>query len=223
MVNITKSQPAPACLALEKLKVSGDYKCGDVLERLKKDFYNKCYICENKGVSSINVEHFIAHKGNKDLKFAWENLFWSCSHCNNVKLHLYDNILNCTDPTHLVEDFIKYEMRPYPKEKVKITALKNEATVHKTVELLHKVYNGHTKLKVIESANIRAKLLNEIRDFQSWLVEYFEDGINEADKEYAKRKIERHLNISSCFAAFKRWIVKDNVGLKTEFSYLLKN
>jgi hypothetical protein len=48
MINLTKSQPAPDCLATEKLKKSGTYRCGDVHVRLKADFYNKCYICENK-------------------------------------------------------------------------------------------------------------------------------------------------------------------------------
>nr|VFJ73508.1 MAG: hypothetical protein BECKFW1821C_GA0114237_105211 [Candidatus Kentron sp. FW] len=31
MVYLEKSQPAPACLAVEKAKANGDYKCGDVL------------------------------------------------------------------------------------------------------------------------------------------------------------------------------------------------
>ena len=69
MLFFAKSQPA------------GDYKCGDVLELLKNDFKNKCYICECKeSLISRNTEHFIPHKGDKNLKFDWNNLFWSCSH-----------------------------------------------------------------------------------------------------------------------------------------------
>jgi len=166
MINLEKSQPSPPCLETEKEKAYGDYKCGQVLQRLYNDFHNKCYICEYKAPSSINVEHFIPHKEDKNLKFDWDNLFLACAHCNNVKLVKYDNILNCTNPLHLVEDWIEYEMKPYPKEKVKITALRNEKIVHQTVELLDKVYNGHTPLKELKSANIRQKLLEEIRDFQ---------------------------------------------------------
>lgn len=108
MLFFEKSRPAPACLELEKNKRNGDYKCGDVLARLKCDFKNKCYICELKEPESINVEHFIPHKGDAELKFSWDNLFWSCSHCNNIKLDKYDNILNCTDDNDKVEEKLKY-------------------------------------------------------------------------------------------------------------------
>ncbi len=43
MVNFSKSQPAPECLALEKAKANGTYRCGDVLSRLVNDFHNRCY------------------------------------------------------------------------------------------------------------------------------------------------------------------------------------
>ena len=41
MLYLPKSQPAPDCLAHEKTKADGDYKCGDVLNRLASDFKNK--------------------------------------------------------------------------------------------------------------------------------------------------------------------------------------
>jgi uncharacterized protein (TIGR02646 family) len=94
MIYIQKSQPAPECLAQQK-----DYKCGDVIPRLKADFHNKCYLCEDKGITSINVEHFIPHRGDKNLMYDWDNLFYSCGHCNNTKLAIpkFNNILNCTE------------------------------------------------------------------------------------------------------------------------------
>ena len=62
MVNYTKSQPPPASLAIEKAKgKSGKYNEADVLERLEADFYNKCYICEQKAPIAINVEHLVSH------------------------------------------------------------------------------------------------------------------------------------------------------------------
>ena len=104
MVYFEKSQPAPDCLEVEKDKAGGDYKCGDVLDRIKTDFKNKCYICGYKEPVTINVEHFRPHKGNNDLKFQWENLFWSCSHCNNTKLDNYDDIIDCTDLNEDIEN-----------------------------------------------------------------------------------------------------------------------
>ena len=44
MVKVERSYPAPESLALEKEKSNGSYSDPDVIERLTKDFYNKCYI-----------------------------------------------------------------------------------------------------------------------------------------------------------------------------------
>ncbi len=33
MVNINRNLPGPECLAVEKEKANGDYKCGDVLDK----------------------------------------------------------------------------------------------------------------------------------------------------------------------------------------------
>ena len=44
MVKVERSFPAPASLAEEKKKANGSYSKPDVIERLEKDFHNKCYI-----------------------------------------------------------------------------------------------------------------------------------------------------------------------------------
>jgi len=203
MVYFEKSQPAPDCLAIEKGKNSGDYKCGDVLKRLKTDFKNKCYICEQKAPTTINVEHFVSHKGGKNLKFDWNNLFWSCGHCNNSKLGSYDNLLNCTVSSDTVEMAIHYSLKPFPFELPSFKALNNNAKTVQTKELLEAVYIGKTKLKLIESANLRDLLLTEIQDFQKWLTAYFKSD-SEDMKAYALLKIKEHLCNASAFTAFKR-------------------
>jgi hypothetical protein len=220
MIYLPKSQPAPDCLALEKNKVSGTYNCITVNERLKTDFKNKCYICENKEPHSINIEHFSPHKGDVDLKFDWNNLFYCCAHCNNIKLAIstYDNILNCTIETDKVDLKIKYLINPFPGELTVISAIDNTPKVNNTVSLLKAVYNGTTTQKKIESANIRSKLLIEIRKFQDLLFEYFDDGYNEEEREDIKNQIIRHLRPTSNFTAFKKWIVWGNENLKAEFN-----
>lgn len=214
MINIEKSTPPPKCLEKEKNKANGDYKCGDVLERIKNDFFNKCYLCEFKEPPTINVEHFTPHLGNNDLKFDWNNLFWSCGHCNNTKSDRFDNIVNCTNPEHDVENWIKYEMKPFPEEQVKITSLKNDEMVNNTVRLLVEVYNGTTPLKRIESSNIRKALLEDILDFQKQLLGYVE---NDEEREHYLKRIKKHLKKSSAFTAFKRWIIKENPVLRKDF------
>lgn len=217
MVYFEKSQPAPDCLETEKAKANGDYKCGNVLTRIKDDFKNKCYICEYKEPETINVEHFRPHEGDNNLKFSWDNLFWSCSHCNNTKLAKYENILDCTDINDDIENKLKYIFKPFPFEEVRIVELDNSPETIATKDLLIEVYNGTTKLKTIESANIRNKLLEEIMDFQRLLCDYFLDTNSPEDLEYFLIKIRGHINRGSNFTAFKRWIILENEKLKSEF------
>lgn len=217
MLYFKKSQPAPSCLESEKLKVNGDYKCCDVLERVKSDFKNKCYICEYKEPITINIEHFIPHKENKDLKFDWNNLFWACSHCNNIKSTKYINLLNCTDKNQNVVERLKFIFKPFPYERVKIIELDNSIETITTKKLLEDVYNGTTLLKTIESSNLRNKLLKEIMVFQGILCDYFCDTNSQEDLEYYLIKIRGHINSGSNFTSFKRWIILENETLKKEF------
>ena len=221
MINIVKSMPPPACLDKEKKKANGNYACGDVLERVKNDFKNKCYICECKEPTAINIEHFIPHKGDKELKFDWNNLFWSCVHCNNTKGERFEKILNCTNPEHDVENWIKYDMKPFPKEKVNITTIKNNEIIENTVQLLLEVYNGTTRHKIIESSNLRQALLQELVEFQALLLGHYADDTEDDEKAFYFKKIIAHLKKSSAFTAFKRWIIKDNPDLMQRFKQYL--
>jgi uncharacterized protein (TIGR02646 family) len=211
-----KSQPAPECLVHEQGKASGDYKCGDVLQRLQTDFKNKCYICEFQS-TSINVEHFRPHKGDRNLMFDWNNLYWACAHCNNTKLAKYDDILNCCDPDDRIEDKLSYAITPLPFEQASIEALDDHPRTQSTKALLLAVFNGTTDLKRLESANLRDQLIKEIRNFHNQIHDYFDPSTAPEDKAYFHRRIKAHLNPASPFTSFKRWIIRGNDRLKQEF------
>jgi len=217
MIFFEKTSNPPACLAKEKTKANGDHKCGDVLKRLKDEFKNKCYICEYKEPHTINVEHLRPHKGDIEKKFDWSNLFWSCGHCNNIKLGNFINIINCTIKTERVEERISLKMDPFPMEKVIVTAIENDLATLETVELLDRVYNGTTQLKTIEAANLRNSILNEIKDFQDQLCSFYKTENDDNDSEYFKIKIKNHLSDSTNFTAFKRQIIRKNPRLKADF------
>lgn len=220
MLYLPKTEEAPICLATEKLKLSGDYKCGCVLETLKNDFKNKCYICGYKEPTTINVEHFVPHKNDIDLKFDWNNLFWACGHCNNTKLDKYDNILNCTKIADDVEKSLDYYFNPWPAEELKVVVLIDNEKARNTKNLILDVFNGTTHLKRIESANLRNHLLKEIKDFNNIVCEFF-DTTNEEDLETLRIKIRRHLSKSSNFAQVKRAIINNNLELKSKFQLLI--
>lgn len=216
MVFFRKTLPAPPALLLEKAKENGNYRHADILEAIKNDFKNKCYICEWKNPTSINVEHFIPHKGDKDLKFSWDNLFWSCYHCNITKSATYINILNCTIDSDNVDTKIKYTINIFPFGDVELKAVEDSAKVHETVRFLHAVYNGSTPLKKIESENMRDAIRDEIISFRATLCNYYKTEISDS-KDFYLREIREHLSKNSGFTAFKRWIVLDNPKMKEDF------
>ncbi len=207
---------AKKILEQEKNKENGNYNKSEVLEALKYIFNRKCYLCENKNITSYNIEHLKPHKNtNKDLKFGWDNLFLSCAHCNNIKSDKYENILDCTEVD--VDKLISFrKIGNFSwNEKIEILALDDSFEIRETVELLEKVYNGNTDLKKLESINIKKELRKELQDFINFINEY-EESYGE-DKEDAKLLIKKHLKSNSAFTAFKRWIVRDNEDNLSEF------
>jgi hypothetical protein len=221
MINVIKSQPAPPCLELEKNKRNGSYDCDGVRNRLQADFFNKCYICEDLGPTSLDIEHFIAHEGNQDLKFDWANLFFSCSHCNNTKSNRFVDILDCTDFAQIITKCIQFEINPFPKEKVRFTALIDSNVINNTIKLLNEVFNGNTIRQTMEAENLRRKLIDEILNFTQLLNEYYQVGWSPIEKEKQKREIARLLSQESAFTAFKIWIIKSNPDRMAEFGALL--
>lgn len=141
MVKIKRSFPAPQSLAIEKKKVKGSYREADVIERLAKDFNNKCYICELDKLQDPQVEHLRPHFGGKDIerKFDWNNLFWSCSHCNNVKnQRKYDDcIIDCcnSDP----EERIYFRLQGGKTDIKAVNSMDYDAQM--TSELVDEVFN----------------------------------------------------------------------------------
>ena len=140
MVKIERTPTPPASLAIECKKVHGSYASEDVISQLKKDFHSKCYLCELKDLTDIEVEHLLPHYNRKikERVFDWNNLFYACPHCNSIKNdRIYDEkIIDCckVDPESLLDHIYqegKVNVRPHDPdtqdEKVLMTAdlLKN--------------------------------------------------------------------------------------------------
>jgi len=51
-----------------------DLRSDTVFERLLVDCRGKCYICEDSTATTLQVEHRAPHRGDKKLKYDWDNL-----------------------------------------------------------------------------------------------------------------------------------------------------
>jgi hypothetical protein len=186
---------------------------------IKDDCYNKCYICEEKGTTSLEVEHRISQSFDPSRKYDWNNLLLSCHHCNRIKGSQYNDILDCTqvDP----EDYISLSLDTGLYEKVIIEKINEADGVDETINLLDKVYNGEsTAILRVECENLRNHVLVEVQTFQQLLDEYQEETDMEL-KQAFQRKIAVCLMLSSNFASFKRGLVKNDTKLFEIFSGII--
>lgn len=127
---------------------NSNYKDPIVVKQLRKDFFSKCYLCEQINFGNVNVEHFVPHEGKSvELLIAWENLYYACSHCNGIKGSREKELLDCCNDTHNVDTAIQLEAPSTPSGKIQITnALDPNNPLYdltnKTITLLEKCYNN---------------------------------------------------------------------------------
>lgn len=206
MVKIERTFPAPKSLEIEAKKVSGSYKEPDVVEQLKSDFHNKCYLCEIDNLQDPQVEHLLPHMDGKypERKFDWNNLFWACGHCNSVKnQRKYDvGIIDCCkeEPEDLL--FFKFE-----NGEVQIYAINQEnAKAVLTAQLIVEIFNlKNTGMRVYKS-EMRVQELNlEMNKLYDTLEEMQENP----ESKFVLRKVKALLRRESRFAAFKRNYVRE--------------
>ena len=210
-----KANAAIDSLEREKSK-NGSYNTPEVNAALKEMFHGKCYICENNQITSYQIEHLIPHRGNIELKYDWNNLFLACAHCNNTKLDKFDPIIDCTKEN--VEERIAFRKKGYfgTDEKLIFDMLDLRIETQNTVKLLQEVYYGSTPQKKMEAKILRKNLRKEVSKFKECVREYKE--AEDEEKDDLKCFLQQQLKDSSPFAAFKRWLIRDN---KEAYSELL--
>lgn len=198
-----------AAASLAKAKASnGTYNTPEVNEALEEMFYGKCYICENKGITSFQIEHLRPHRGDRDLKYDWNNLFLACAHCNQIKGDRYDPIVDCSKAD--VDRKIAFRKKGYfgKDEKYEFTILEDSEEIRNTVDLLRAAYYGDTPQKKMEAVRIRRALRRDLSDFKNLVREYEEAKGRE--KEDLRCAIRKELEPGAAFTAFKRWLLGDN-------------
>lgn len=206
MVKVERNLPAPDSLAIEAKKANGSYREKDVIDSLRIVFHDKCYICELKGLQDPEVEHLLPHKGGKypERKYDWNNLFWSCGHCNRVKnKEIYDvGIIDCCrqDPEallrlYLIEDDVYVEAFDKNDEKVVLTA-----------NLIEETFNlRNTGIREAECDYRIKALMESMNIFYRELEKYMDDP----DSNKNKRMMQSLLSRESAFAAFKRGFIRE--------------
>lgn len=217
MFNVERPEETPASLAAKR-----SYKDEDVVKALENAFHKKCYLCETKEPQDINIEHFVAHQNNEDLKYDWKNLYYSCGRCNNIKHHNFNNLLDCCDPDQNVFRSIKLLPPRTPNSKVVVERQNNDAKTIETEQLLEKIYNSnHTVNKAITVSYLRRKINTQFSLFFKWLNKYYAEESLDAEREEALERIKVLMSNQAQYSAFIKWCVLDDDDLRQRLEHLI--
>lgn len=207
MVKIERNPTPPESLAVEEAKVNGSYNGPDVVQQLKRDSNDKCYICELQGLADPEVEHLRPHYSRriKERVFDWNNLFYACPHCNNIKKEkkYAEKIIDCchTDPEKVLDHiFVAGHVQVHNKiedEDVQLTADLIQNCFEKTNTGIREAACQHRIDGLSETMNVLYKTLSKYKD-------------NPESLRY-KKSLKEMLSRKSKFAAFKRFYVREHL------------
>lgn len=192
------------------LKSTQGYKSKDVYDALYKIFYEKCYLCESIRLESINIEHFIPHRGNKALQQDWNNIYLACGRCNNCKLAL--NLLDCCDAE--TDVFKAIQLLPptsFAGKTIFIKAMSNDEATKNTVNLLNKIFNStHTTEKTLTSVALREKVFKQCLKLQILHEKHRADESTQKQRNEAIESMKELMKKEKAYSAFIRWIILDD-------------
>ena len=207
MFNVTKSA-APA--------TPFTYQDELVVQQIKDDFFDKCYLCEEKVPRHLEVEHFYPQLHFPLLINNWNNLICICEKCNKIRPKNINTVgQEVYDPcTHDVDNFIKLKFNDSQEIDINIVDTTNPLDVN-TKALLDRIHNGIGS-KSLSYKDLRKLIINEVAEFELAIENYFTTNI----KDGYRVLIKKYLSNKSAFTAFKRWIVRDNPKYSVEFLVL---
>lgn len=213
MFNVIRGHAAPPSLA-ERKSWSGD----DVVKLLGEMFHDKCYICETKDPLSLNVEHFDAHQDDDDKKFDWNNLFFACARCNNFKRHIFNNLIDCTNPEIDVLRLIRHGVPAAPfSSRVTIEPMDDGPQTLETARLIDKIFNeDDTGNKGVSGAYLRKRVFKRYAKLVEYMNVYMDEDTLEAEKNLALDKIKHLMSKTQEYSAFLRWVILESPALMAE-------
>lgn len=197
MFNVSKSAPPAGPFA---------YNAPVVVALVRNDFYDKCYLCEEKTPRHLEVEHFYPQAFCQHLINDWQNLLCICGKCNKLRPKTINTInenevLNCC-----VDDVENSITLRFDEKTSSLQIAANDVSVkaRNTVYLLEKIHNGKntTSVSHIDLQKLMATELAELEEE----IGYFATTVL---KNAFRKKIQKRLSRTSCFSAVKRTFIKD--------------
>jgi uncharacterized protein (TIGR02646 family) len=207
MIRVRKSEEAPKAL-------SSGYNNDEVRKQLLDDQDGKCYLCERLLTTDYQVEHLQSQTNHPELTYAWNNLFISCSYCNQKKSDNHDDIL--LPHKENVEDVIVHHIAG---NKVLFESDRNDAATASTIQLLTVLFNGKLGPRKLKEQRFFDELIGKLAPFNKAIDGYLYSE-NVTEREKYRSYIESQLSTRSEYLAFKYHIILSNATLKRVFGHL---
>lgn len=85
-----------------------------ILDRLKSMSYGKCFYCESSLKGTVReIDHFIEVADAPELAYSWDNLYLSCSNCNDKIPHrdipVQEVLDPCSDSDEVIQQNITFQ------------------------------------------------------------------------------------------------------------------
>lgn len=204
MIRVRKSE-TPAELA------QSGYTCDAVKRALVLDGDQKCFICERRRDTDLQVEHLQSRINFPERENDWDNLYIACDYCNKRKSSSHDDMLHPDQCD--VEELIDHRV-DLMSEVALFSSAQPTADVQSTIRLLSKVYNG-ARLK----GKPRHVLEQLFWDYFKKEYVYFLKVVNAylAGKPGAEVDVRELLDVKEEFLAFKYHVIRTNPVLMQTF------
>lgn len=183
-----------------------NYTDFDIANQVKKDFYYKCYLCEENVAKHLEIDHFFPKKEFPEKEYDWHNLFSGCSKCNKIKSAAFNTsphnyILNCC--TEDVDSSITLRYSAVDGT-VFIIATQADAATTSTVELLNRIHNGGLKTTSKSYIYLRESIAQHLADLRKQIDDYYN-----YPSEENKNRIAVLVSRKAAYMAIKRTLIRD--------------
>jgi len=204
MFKVVRSQPGP--------DVKKNYLSKEVVFELEKIFYGKCYLCEDI-VADPQIDHFIPVETDKNKKYDWNNLYYACSRCNNIKGTASD-LLDCCDPNIDVFKAIKCLCATNKIDDVLVEAQTDDVKTQNTAQLLHRCYNeNNTAIRCISRKQLHERIFQKYSKFLFQSNKLYDISSSEKEKDTAVGELENMIDMAYPFSVFWKWHIKSDTFL----------
>jgi hypothetical protein len=193
VIDVERSQPAPASLAVGK-----GWRGQDVIDQLFEDFLGKCYLCEAPffGKGSFEVDHRWPRDAG-GAHFDWANLFPVCRNCNGRRSKSWPEG-GLLDPSagHGVETRLVQGLEPdHDGELVPAfrTAAANDPAAANTAAELEHIHNHARGSGRLKAADLRDAIRKRTQKVQGEVLEYLHTRLKNPDDEQRIRAHEQRI------------------------------